>query len=148
MIKKSISLLTMVAIVFGAMLSVYGQDDSKSYKMWEDMMFTPDNAHLKLLETNMRKHNQTYHKDGTYKATVYNIVTGPNAGKIIWEMGPIMYSNLDGRPGVGGHDEDWRDNIEPYIKKTETVEYWRADKELNNTDMIKTLADYPISFVL
>ena len=147
MIKKSISFLTVVAVVFGTMLTAYGQDDSKSYKMWEDIMLTPDNAHLKILETNMRKHNQTYHKDGPYKSTVYNIVSGPNAGNIIWEMGSLTYSDLDKRPAAGGHDEDWRDNIMPYIKKMNTVEYWRANKTLNNTDMIKTLADYPISFV-
>jgi len=95
----------------------------------------------------MRKHNQTYHKDGPHKATVYRIATGPNAGNLIWEMGALTYPDLDKRPSVGGHDEDWRDNIMPYIKKMHTVEYWRADKTKNNTEMIKTLADYPISFV-
>jgi len=82
MIKKSISLLTMVAIVFGAMLTVNAQDDS-SYKMWEYIMLTPDNTNLKVLQDNIRKHNQTYHKEGPHKATVYNITTGPNAGKIV-----------------------------------------------------------------
>jgi len=63
-------------------------------------------------------------------------------------MGPLMYSNLDSRPGVGGHDEDWRDNIMPYIKKMNTVEYWRADKKLNNTDMLDSdNSKYPIFFV-
>ena len=136
MIKKSISLLTMVAIIFGTMITVNAQDDSKSYEMWEDIMFTPDNTKLKILEANMRKHNQTYHKSGPHKATVYNIVSGPNAGNIVWEMGALTYPDLDKRPSVGGHDEDWRDNIQPYIKKTHTVEYWRADKKLNNTDML------------
>ena len=83
MIKKTISMMIMVAVVFGTMLTVSAQDNNKSYKMWEDMMFTPDNAHLKVLSENIRKHNQKYHKSGVYKATVYNIVTGPNAGKII-----------------------------------------------------------------
>ena len=68
MIKKSISLLTMVAIIFGTMITVNAQDDSKSYEMWEDIMFTPDNTKLKILEANMRKHNQTYHKSGPHKA--------------------------------------------------------------------------------
>ena len=147
MIKKSFSLLTIVALIFGAMLTLYAQDDSQSYRMWEDIMLTPDNAHLKTLETNMRKHNQTYHKSGPFKATVYTISTGPNVGNIIWEMGPLTYSDLDKRPAVGGHDEDWRDNIMPYIKKMQTAEYWRANRNLNNTDMIDNLSDFPIAFV-
>jgi len=148
MIKTIKSLLLMVAIVFGTMITANAQDDDKSYEMWEDIMLTPDNTKLKVLAENMRKHNQTYHKAGPHKATVYNIATGPNAGKIIWEMGSLTYSDLDTRPSVGGHDEDWRDNIDPYIKKTNTVEYWKANKKLNNTDMLDgDNSKYPILFV-
>jgi hypothetical protein len=147
MIKKCNSLLIMVAIVFGAMLTVNAQDDDSSYKMWEDIMLTPDNTHLKVLAENMRKHNQTYHNKGAYKSTVYNITTGPNTGKIIWEMGALTYSDLDKRPAVGGHDEDWRDNIDPYIKSYSTAEYWKADKKKNNTAMLDNdNSKYPILF--
>ena len=148
MIKKTISFLTMVALVFGTVFTVNAQDDDSSYEMWEDIMLTPDNTNLKVLQDNIRKHNQTYHKTGPHKATVYNITTGPNAGKIIWEMGALTYTDLDTRPGVGGHDEDWRDNVSPYIKKTNTVEYWKSDKKLNNTDMLDgDNSKYPILFV-
>jgi len=140
--------MTMVAIVFGAMLTVNAQEDSKNYEMWEDIMLTPDNTKLKVLQDNMRKHNQTYHKEGHHKATVYNISSGPNAGNIIWEMGPMMYSHNDTRPGEGGHDSDWRDNVMPNIKKIQTIEYWKADDELNNTDMLDgDESKYPIMFV-
>ena len=91
----------MVAIVFGTMITVKAQDESKDYKMWEDIMLTPDNTKLKVLQENMRKHNMTYHKEGPSKATVYNISSGPNAGNIIWEMGPMMYKHNDSRPGEG-----------------------------------------------
>jgi hypothetical protein len=148
MIKKSISLLSIVAIIFGTLSNVNAQDDSNSYEMWEDVMLTPDSKNLKTLQDNIRKHNQTYHKDGPHKATVYNIVSGPNAGKIIWEMGALTYPDLDTRPSDGGHDEDWRDNVAPYIKKTNTVEYWRSNKKLNNTDMLDgDNSKYPIFFV-
>ena len=148
MIKKCNSLLLMAAIVFGTVFTVTAQDDDKSYRMWETIMLTPDNTHLKVLAENMRKHNQTYHKAGPHKATVYNITTGPNAGKIVWEMGALTYADLDTRPSVGGHDEDWRDNIDPYIKKTNTVEYWKGDKKKNNTDMLDDdNSKYPIYFV-
>ena len=82
MIKKSISLLIMVTIIFGTMLTVNAQED-KTYEMWEDIMLTPDTKQLKVLQENMRKHNATYHKEGPYKATVYNIVSGPNSGSFM-----------------------------------------------------------------
>jgi hypothetical protein len=148
MFKKSISFITMVAIVFGTVFTLTAQEDDKSYEMWEDIMITPDNAKLKVLAENMRAHNEKYHKAGPHKATVYNITTGPNAGKIIWEMGKLTYGDLDKRPSVGGHDEDWRDNIDPYIKETNTVEYWKSNKKLNNTGMLDDdNSKYPILFV-
>jgi len=137
--------LTVMLLLFST--TAFSQDDSSSYEMWEDIMLTPDNTNLKVLGDNMRKHNQTYHSEGAHKSTVYNISTGPNAGKIIWEMGPLMYSHLDSRPSAGGHDEDWRDNVMPYIKKMHTVEYWKADAKLNNTDMLDgDNSKYPILF--
>ena len=148
MFKKSISFIAMVAIVFGTVFTLTAQEEDKSYEMWEDIMLTPDKTKLKVLSENMRKHNQKYHKEGPHKSTVYNITTGPNAGKIIWEMGSLTYTDLDTRPSVGGHDEDWRDNIDPYIKRTNTVEYWRSNKKLNNTAMLDDdNSKYPILFV-
>jgi hypothetical protein len=148
MFKKSISFITMVAIVFGAVFTLTAQEDDKSYEMWEDIMLTPDKTKLKVLSENMRKHNEKYHKEGPHKATVYNITTGPNADKIIWEMGKLTYSDLDKRPSVGGHDEDWRDNISPYILETNTAEYWKSNKKLNNTGMLDgDNSKYPILFV-
>jgi len=134
MIKKIISSLMMVVIVFGTIISVNAQE--KSYVMWESITLTPDNTKLKVLGENMRKHNQKYHKEGPYKAYVYTISTGPNIGKIVWEMGPLTYSHLDNRPSEGGHDDDWRDNVLPYVKKMSDGEYWKKDKKLSNTDML------------
>lgn len=134
MIKKTMSSLMIAAIVFGTMLTVKAQEND--YTMWESITLTPDNTKIKTLSENMRKHNQTYHKDGAYEAYVYTISTGPDIGKIVWEMGPLTYSHLDSRPSDNGHDEDWRDNIMPYVKKMSNGEYWKKDKKLSNTDML------------
>lgn len=133
--KNLKSLVLMVAIVFGTITTTRAQDDS-TYAMWETIMLTPDNTKLKVLGENMRKHNQTYHSEGPHRATVWQISSGPNSGKIMWQMGPLNYSHLDSRPAEGGHDEDWRDNVMPYIKKIGTIEYWKADNELNNSAML------------
>ncbi len=135
MIKKTISLFMIFAVAFGAMTSVKAQDDS-SYTMWESITLTPDNTKLKELAEGMNKHNKKYHQNGPYKAHVYNITTGPNIGKIVWEMGPLKFPDLDGRPSAGGHDEDWRDNVMPYIKKMTHGEYWKQDDKLSNVSML------------
>jgi hypothetical protein len=135
MIQKTISLFMMVAISLGTFQSVQAQDDSSS-PMWESLMLTPVNSNLKALGDAMSKHNKKYHAKGAHIARVYNIVTGPNAGKMIWEMGPLKFSDLDTRPSAGGHDEDWRDNIMPHIKKMNTVEYWKEMSKVSNTSML------------
>jgi len=134
MFKRTISLFMMVAISLGAVLTVNAQDDS--YTMFESLMLTPDNTKLKALGEAMSKHNKKYHASGAHLAKVYNIVTGPNSGKMVWEMGPLKFSDLDSRPAEGGHDEDWRDNVMPNIKKMNTVEYWKEMGKLSNTSML------------
>ena len=136
MFKKSIASFLMLAMVFGVSLTLCAQE-SENYNIWEDIMLTPDTKQLKTLQENMRTHNATYHKEGPYKATVYNIVSGPNSGSFIWQMGPMMFAHNDNRPGDGGHDEDWRDNVMPYIKKMHTIEYWRQNDKLSNVSMLE-----------
>ncbi|WP_435412777.1 hypothetical protein [Psychroserpens mesophilus] len=146
MLKKTFASVMMLAMVFTFYTSVNAQE-SEDYAMWENMMFTPDYTKLKILGENMRKHNETYHKEGPYKATVYNIVSGPNAGKLIWQMGSMMFKHNDGRPGKGGHDADWRDNVMPYVKEIHTIEYWSQDDKKSNTSMLGPDNIYPIMFI-
>ena len=122
--------------------------DEAAEPMWETIMLTPDNTKLKVLGENMRAHNQKYHSEGVHKATVYTVSTGPNTGKMIWMMGPLKFADLDTRPAEGGHDEDWRDNIMPYVKKLSNGEYWQGDNKLSNTGMMDgDPSKYPIVFV-
>ena len=64
-------------------------------------------------------------------------------------MGPLKFADIDSRPAVGGHDEDWRDNVMPFVKKMTHGEYWKQDDELSNTDMMDPADDitYPILFI-
>lgn len=146
MTKKTISLLMIFVMTFGIITNVNAQDDS-SYSMWENITLTPDYTKLKEFGENMSKHNKKYHQNGPYKATVYNIVTGPNIGKVVWQMGPLNYSHLDSRPSDGGHDEDWRDNVMPFIKKMNHGEYWKQDDKLSNVSMLDPKNTHPILFI-
>ncbi len=145
--KNFIALIIGSLLIMGYSPSVTAQDDADE-PMWEAIMITPDNTKLKVLGENMRKHNQQYHSEGPYQATVYTISTGPNVGNMVWMMGPLKFTHLDSRPSDGGHDEDWRDNIMPYVKKLSNGEYWQGDNKLSNTSMMTgDPSVYPIVFV-
>lgn len=146
MLKKCIASIGMLVMVLGVSYQAEAQE-SKNYSMWETVLLTPDYTNLKVFEENMRKHNEMYHKNGPHNAVVYNISSGPNAGSLIWQMGPMMFKHNDSRP-EGAHDIDWRDNVMPYIKKIHTVEYWTQDDDLSNTAMLAgESVKYPILFV-
>ncbi len=49
----------------------------------------------------MAKHNKKYHSEqGPHHALVYNVVSGPNMGKMVWQMGHLKFAHLDSRPKV------------------------------------------------
>ena len=136
MLKKTLSFALLTAMVFGALVTVEAQEGTMEEPIWESIMLTPDNTKLKVFGENMRKHNQKYHNAGAHSVTVYTINSGPNTGKLVWMMGPLKFADLDTRPAAGGHDEDWRDNVMPYVKKIESGEYWEQDDKLSNTSML------------
>lgn len=148
MLRSINSTILLLAILFGSLPTINAQDDS-SYAMWENIILTPDNTKLKALGESMRAHNMKYHASGTHEATVFSISSGPNAGKIVWSMGPVMFKHLDSRPAADGHDEDWRDSVMPYIKKMNTIEYWSTWRsELHNLDMLNTEeVTHPIMYI-
>jgi len=144
--KKVILIFIMSLFLLGPTPDLQAQDDA-TYSMWESFYITPDNAKLKALDEAMAKHNKKYHKEGPNQAVVYDVVTGPNMGKMVWQMGPLHYSHLDNRPAAGGHDEDWRDNVMPNIKKLSNGEYWKQNDEVSNTEMLKDENPYTILHV-
>ena len=145
--KKLLPFLSILITCLVASPTTLAQQEDEKDPMWETIILTPDLTKLKILGENLRKHNQKYHKTAPYQATVYNIVSGPDTGKLVWLMGPVTFPQLDSRPAQGGHDEDWRDNVMPYIKKVEQGEYWEGDSKLSNTSMLTpNPADYPILF--
>lgn len=136
MFKKLTRSILLTLFLIGTIGFVQAQEDD-SYAMWESFYITPDNTKLKALGEAMADHNKKYHnEDGPYRAMVYNVITGPNTGKMVWQMGPLNYSHLDGRPSGDGHDEDWRDNVMPNVKKISNGEYWKQNDEVSNTEML------------
>lgn len=147
MLKKALASIWMLTILSTFTMTVNAQE-SDTYNMWECILLTPDYTQLPTLQKNMREHNAKYHSEGPFNATVYNIASGPNAGKMVWQMGPMMMKHNDERPAEGGHDADWNTKVMPYIKKMHTIEYWTQDDEKSNTALLAgPEVKYPILFI-
>jgi hypothetical protein len=136
MFKKVLTLVLMTPLLLGSYATLQAQEEAPE-PIWESFYITPDNTKLKALGEAMSKHNKKYHKEGAHRAVVYNVVSGPNMGKMVWQMGPLGFSDLDTRPAEGGHDEDWRDNVMPNVKKMQSGEYWRQNNKVSNTEMLQ-----------
>ncbi len=83
-------------------------------------------------EAAVKKHNEKYHKEGAYGATLFAIATGSEAGWFVWAMGPTTFTELDSRPTGDEHAADWDKNVAPYIAEYGRVEYWRWNEKLSN----------------
>ena len=117
---KTLIAFLILALSFG----VQAQEDD-SYHMYETIRLKPDTRHLKELSANMAAHNKKYHSEGPYTALVWQISTGPDAGSLVWMMGPCKFSDLDSRPSADGHDEDWMGNVMPHTHGMKDGNYWK-----------------------
>lgn len=131
---KEVLMIKVLVMLFIAlpMISAGQDSDDDSYIMYETVYLSPDGDNLDTFRENIAAHNKKYHNEEPYTAFVFSVANGPNAGQMIWMMGPATFSELDNRPSADGHDEDWDNNVVPYIDSNGTVEYWRRDDELSN----------------
>ncbi|MEW6982564.1 hypothetical protein AAD001_07910 [Colwelliaceae bacterium 6471] len=130
--KKIITLIAASALLTMPAVA----EEKKSYTQWDTFRFTVDNKQAKTFTKNMRSHIKKYHTQAPMKTKIYNVAYGPNTNELIWVMGPVSFSELDARPDNKKHDEDWADNINPYIVSYGQGEIWRNMEGLmiNNLD--------------
>ncbi|MDH3649902.1 MAG: hypothetical protein OEQ53_09470 [Saprospiraceae bacterium] len=121
--KKLITLLVMVIPMV-----VWAQAD---YSMYQTIYLKPDLKNLKTLGENLAAHNKKFHSEGPHSAVVWQVVSGPKSGGMVWAMGPCTFSDLDNRPAGDDHQSDWRDNVLSLLKDASNVEYWRQIDDLS-----------------
>lgn len=111
-------------------LLAFSQDENVP-TVFENFYFTVMNGHAAKLEAAMSAHNKKYHPEGLYQAQVYSVMNGPNAGKLVWSMGPSTWSAHENRPQQEGHDEDWDENISVHIDSYGATDYFQMDTDLS-----------------
>lgn len=117
--------LTALALLFTIGLT------AQDYVQFETIYLKPDTKHLSTLTKNMKAHNDKYHSADPHHANVWQVSNGPRSGWLVWSMGPTTFADLDKRPAEGGHDEDWENNVMPYILEMGEIEYWRLNPDVS-----------------
>ena len=93
--------------------------------VFETIYLEPKTESLKEMGEKMKSHNEKYHATAPYTASVWQVLTGQNSGKLLWIMGPFTFADLDSRPSDGGHDEDWMGNVLPLTHGMSDGYYWK-----------------------
>ncbi|MDX1408980.1 MAG: hypothetical protein R3330_12620 [Saprospiraceae bacterium] len=125
--KKSMHILWLLLLV--PLLA--SAQDAPQYTLFENFYLTPKNGHAAKLEAAMKAHNKKWHGPGAYQAQVYSVMNGPNAGKLVWSMGPSSWERHENRPQDAAHDSDWDMNIAPHIESYDATDYFSLDPEIS-----------------
>lgn len=105
--------------------------EKETYGMAELSFMMPKVGMETAFENAVKEHNNMYHKDGPYKASLDKIITGKQAGWYAWLMGPCTFTDLDKRPVSAAHDKHWDDKVTPTIAKYGSNEYWKHNPKLS-----------------
>ena len=116
--------------------------------VFQNVMLTVEPGHTKAFETALATHNKKFHGDGLYQANVYTINSGKNAGRYMWNMGPLPWSAMDDRPSTeNGHDADWDANIVPHLSNEVDVNYWRFHPQYSDFSEDFTLKNLSVFMI-
>lgn len=117
--------ITLVLLSWGVMTS-WAQTD---YKQWETHRFTVKMGHEADFEKGLAAHNKKYHTADPFKTGIFDIHTGPNSGQVELSMGPMTFTQMEGRPDSPEHNADWA-MVMSHVESAGESMYWRADKEI------------------
>ena len=106
--------------------------NGNEYLVFENAMLSPKLDKITQFESGLATHNKKYHNEGAYGTRVYWVGNGPNTGRYMWVMGPLPWSAFDSRPEKEGHDEDWNNNVLPYMMPETDQIYWKYEVGLSN----------------
>ena len=120
------NLLFTLMLLTWASFSLQAQTD---YKQWETHRFVAKRGHETDFEKGLAEHNKQFHNSAPYTTNIFEIITGPNSGAYELAMGPMTFTQMEGRPAGKEHDTDWAKVME-HVESTGESMYWRADKDI------------------
>jgi len=121
--RKNLTLLFIILLIY---TTVQAQSD---YRQWEAGYVSVKSGQSEMFEKGIAAHNKKFHNADPYKIAVFSVLSGPNSGKYFVALGPVTFSQIEGRPTGDEHGMDWDKNVLPYIDSEDETSYWREYKD-------------------
>ena len=128
--RTSIMLPAYAVLAFGVVMPADAV--AQDYMMYETQYVKVLPGHSGAMNEAMAAHNNAFHAEGPYAASVAFVVNGPRAGQLIWAMGPGTWTTMDNRPAGEPHDPDWADKVLAH-GEADLTEYWTVNTDLSYT---------------
>ncbi len=89
-----------------------------------------ENDKIVEFEKALANHHQKFHT-GDWKAIVFEVISGPDAGAYHITMGPFSWEDIDNRKPTAEHDLDWNTKVMPFVERSTGVGYAEFNKEMS-----------------
>jgi len=135
---KKYFILTGIALLLIGGVFAQSNDD-KPKMVTETMYMLAKRGMDDKLEAAVKAHDQKFHPDGPYQASLRKVEYGEKAGWYVWAFGPTTYASIDSRPAKeGGHDEDWSKTVDPFVETYGESMLWDNNADLSyGMDILK-----------
>lgn len=122
-----------LAVALFCTVAIFAQtNEEKKVVVVESSYILPKNGMEEQFEAAIKAHNEKFHPKGDYVAGLRRVDYGDKAGWYVWIFGPTTYAALDSRPAKeGGHADDWKNNVDPFVEKYGPVNLWNFNEKLS-----------------
>lgn len=100
--------------------------------VFDQIMITPHPEKVAAFHKAVAEHNKQFHTDAPRQVAVYQIMTGPNTGKYIWNLGPCTWAELDERPMDPSHNDHWANAVAPTLTTESNATFWEFHPEFSS----------------
>ncbi|GAA3558676.1 hypothetical protein [Snuella lapsa] len=126
-VLKFVLLITLLCLTPSLLIS---QNEKKNV-LYELQYILPKVGEESLFTKAVKVHNETYHSNDPYSASLNLVMTGDESGWHVWQMGPTGFNHLDNRPDNEDHNNHWNTTVAPHIAKYGRTEYWGFNEALS-----------------
>lgn len=131
-IMKKQYILLVVLMCIGTLASAQTATTPPPVQVVETMYLIPKRGMEDKFEAAVKAHNQKFHPEGPYVASLRQVEYGKMSGWYVWVFGPTTYANIDSRPDKeNGHQADWDATVDPLVEKYGVSELWNYNADLS-----------------
>ncbi len=120
----------LIILLFCIPVMLFGQD-ANAPNLYEVITMEVKRGQEDAFEAAVKAHNEKFHGEGMYPASLNYNINGPWGGQYTWIMGPTSWTAMDTRPGKGAHDDDWK-NVDQYVESYDGPGYWSMSSSLSH----------------